>query len=124
MASAAAQNQTDMALSHQPAPALYEMDEKKAYEQRHSVDAAVEEFELDLEGEEPTEEELNTLPRVSGAIPWVAYTIAFVELCERFGYYGCQVLCMFPSMFYSSTRSDNLKTNTGLRHQLRPASSP
>jgi len=92
MASAAAQNQTDMALSHQPAPALYEMDEKKAYEQRHSVDGAAEEFELDLEGEEPTEEELATLPRVSGAIPWVAFTIAFVELCERFGYYGCQVL--------------------------------
>jgi len=47
-----------------------------------------------LVGEEPTEEDLATLPRVSGQIPWTAFTIAFVELCERFGYYGCQVLCM------------------------------
>jgi proton-dependent oligopeptide transporter, POT family len=38
--------------------------------------------------EVPTEEELHTLRRVSGVIPWAAYTIAFVELCERFSYYG------------------------------------
>lgn len=36
----------------------------------------------------PTEEELLTLRRVSGKIPWAAYTVAFVELCERFSYYG------------------------------------
>ncbi|PBP19953.1 putative MFS peptide transporter [Diplocarpon rosae] len=36
----------------------------------------------------PTEHELETLRRVSGKIPWAAYTIAFVELCERFSYYG------------------------------------
>ncbi|KAG9234524.1 putative peptide transporter ptr2 [Amylocarpus encephaloides] len=36
----------------------------------------------------PTEEDLATLRRVSGIIPWTAYTIAFVELCERFSYYG------------------------------------
>ena len=36
----------------------------------------------------PTEEELRTLRRVSGPIPWTAYTIAFIELCERFSYYG------------------------------------
>jgi POT family proton-dependent oligopeptide transporter len=36
----------------------------------------------------PTEEELAALVRVSGKIPWTAYTIAFVELCERFSYYG------------------------------------
>ncbi|KAE9362677.1 putative peptide transporter ptr2 [Stipitochalara longipes BDJ] len=38
--------------------------------------------------ETPTEEELATLRRVSGQIPWTAYTVAFVELCERFSYYG------------------------------------
>ncbi|KAE8441308.1 hypothetical protein EG329_005538 [Mollisiaceae sp. DMI_Dod_QoI] len=38
--------------------------------------------------EYPTEEELATLRRVSGQIPWSAYTVAFVELCERFSYYG------------------------------------
>lgn len=47
--------------------------------------------------EEPTEEELhgpNALRRVSAPIPWAVYTVAFVELCERFSYYGTQVLCM------------------------------
>ncbi|CAG8971246.1 hypothetical protein HYALB_00001412 [Hymenoscyphus albidus] len=42
----------------------------------------------DDENDRPTEEELATLRRVSGQIPWAAYTIAFVELCERFSYYG------------------------------------
>jgi dipeptide/tripeptide permease len=65
-----------------------------------SLQAPVE-FEADLIGEEPTEEDLKTLRRVSGKIPWTIFTIAFVELCERFGYYGCQVLCTssFCSVF-------------------------
>lgn len=98
MAGAAAQNQVDIAMSHEPkvATPMYEIDEKKALDRRstsHSFAGAPPvEFEADLEGEEPTEEELLTLRRVSGKIPWTAYTIAFVELCERFGYYGCQVL--------------------------------
>ncbi|RMZ83202.1 hypothetical protein DV738_g1307, partial [Chaetothyriales sp. CBS 135597] len=41
---------------------------------------------------EPSEEELQTLRRVSGKIPWQAFTIAFVELCERFSYYGTTVV--------------------------------
>ncbi|KAK0635785.1 POT family-domain-containing protein [Bombardia bombarda] len=36
----------------------------------------------------PTEEELRTLRRVPDKIPMSIYTIAFVELCERFSYYG------------------------------------
>jgi POT family proton-dependent oligopeptide transporter len=47
----------------------------------------------DGEFEKPTEEELATLRRVSGRIPWVAYTVAFVELCERFSYYGTTAVC-------------------------------
>jgi proton-dependent oligopeptide transporter, POT family len=43
--------------------------------------------------EQPTEEELATLRRVSGQIPWTAYTVAFVELCERFSYYGTTAVC-------------------------------
>lgn len=46
--------------------------------------------------EDPTEEELhgpNALRRISAPIPWSVYTVAFVELCERFSYYGTQVLC-------------------------------
>lgn len=40
----------------------------------------------------PTSEDLDTLRRVSGPIPWTAYTVAFVELCERFSYYGTTVV--------------------------------
>lgn len=40
-------------------------------------------------GEEyPTAKELETLRRVKGPINWIIYTIAFIELCERFAYYG------------------------------------
>lgn len=96
MAGAAAQNQPDMAMSAEPVT-LFEADEKKALSGLHraSTDNSVQgpvEFDADLEGEEPTEEELVTLTRVSGKIPWTAYTIALVELCERFGYYGCAVV--------------------------------
>ncbi|KOS23175.1 putative peptide transporter ptr2 [Escovopsis weberi] len=42
--------------------------------------------------DKPTEEELQTLRRVSGKIKWSMWTIAFVELCERFSYYGSSVL--------------------------------
>jgi POT family proton-dependent oligopeptide transporter len=110
MTSANAQNAVDMAMSHEPkvATPMYEIGEKQALNEKtalarsdttgsHHLSPPVE-FEADLEGEEPTAEELVTLRRVSGKIPWVAFTIAFVELCERFGYYGCQVLCMlYPS---------------------------
>lgn len=43
---------------------------------------------LTADGEEPTMEEMKTLRRVSGKIPWTAWTITFVEFCERFSYYG------------------------------------
>jgi POT family proton-dependent oligopeptide transporter len=36
----------------------------------------------------PTEEEIHTLRHVSDKVPWDAFTIAFIELCERFSYYG------------------------------------
>lgn len=109
MSGAAAQNQADLAMSHEPkvSTPLYELDEKKALDaqlRRSTSDslAAPVEFDADLEGEEPTEEELATLPRISGKIPWTAFTIAFVELCERFGYYGCQVVCEFSMHAISS----------------------
>ncbi|KAF1936101.1 PTR2-domain-containing protein [Clathrospora elynae] len=41
-----------------------------------------------LLGPLPTEEEWATLPRVSGHIPWQAWTVAAVEFVERFSYYG------------------------------------
>ena len=42
--------------------------------------------------DKPSEEDLRTLRRVSGRIKWSMWTIAFVELCERFSYYGSSVL--------------------------------
>ncbi|KAK4574448.1 hypothetical protein LTR86_001289 [Recurvomyces mirabilis] len=36
----------------------------------------------------PTEEDLATLRRVPAKLPWIAFTVAFVELAERFAYYG------------------------------------
>lgn len=40
------------------------------------------------DGESPTEEEMQVLRRVPDKIPRNIYTIAFIELCERFSYYG------------------------------------
>lgn len=42
----------------------------------------------------PTAEDLVTLRRVPTKIPPKLLTIAFVELCERFSYYGTTVVCM------------------------------
>ena len=45
----------------------------------------------------PTPDELhgpNALRRVAAPIPWTVYTVAFVELVERFSYYGTQIVCM------------------------------
>ena len=54
----------------------------------------------------PTEEEMATLPRVADHIPWRIYTVAFVELCERFSYYGTQIL-------FQNFVQRNLLTRTG-----------
>lgn len=43
----------------------------------------------------PSDEDLRTLRRVAGKVPWSAFTIAFVELCERFSYYGTTAVCTF-----------------------------
>jgi len=47
-----------------------------------------EDLGLSPDGSIPTEQELHTLRRVSDKIPANIYTIAFIELCERFSYYG------------------------------------
>lgn len=51
-----------------------------------------------LHKEIPTDEEMKTLRRVSDKLPWPTFSIAFVELCERFSYYGTIVVCMWLSM--------------------------
>lgn len=49
--------------------------------------------EASLNGAYPTDEEFRTLRRVPGSLRWPAYTVAFVELCERFSYYGTTQVC-------------------------------
>lgn len=58
---------------------------------QHNLDAVSSSDDSDWP-DKPTEEELRTLRRVSGKIKWTMWTIAFVELCERFSYYGSAVL--------------------------------
>ncbi|KAJ6016652.1 hypothetical protein N7451_000031 [Penicillium sp. IBT 35674x] len=41
-----------------------------------------------LQQEHPNEEDSRPLRRVPGKVSWITYTVAFVELCERFSYYG------------------------------------
>ena len=43
---------------------------------------------VSFEGDEPTEEERRTLRKVADKLPWSAFLVAMVELCERFTYYG------------------------------------
>jgi len=77
-----------------------------------------------INGEFPTDEELHTLRRVADTIPWRVYTIAFVELVERFSYYGTTVVCMFPSLYsvYISKPIIGMSTNQH-SHELYPTTS-
>ncbi len=40
------------------------------------------------ESNEPTEEERQTLRKIADVLPWSAFSVAVIELCERFTYYG------------------------------------
>ncbi|KAF2653461.1 peptide transporter-like protein PTR2 [Lophiostoma macrostomum CBS 122681] len=44
--------------------------------------------ELPERGDVPTADDLASLPRVADKLPWGAFLVAIVELCERFAYYG------------------------------------
>ena len=88
------------AMRHDPALALGP-DEKHAHPNAHAT-----ELPPGYEGQPtlsaayvgddyPTAEELLTLRKVANHIPWGAYTVAFVELCERFSFYGTTIVCEF-----------------------------
>ncbi|KAI0084620.1 PTR2-domain-containing protein [Irpex rosettiformis] len=75
--------------------AAAELSEKKLDSDDGHVESETASHELDgiHDGLEfPTEEEKATLRRVPDAVPWGAYLIAFIELCERFSYYGSTVV--------------------------------
>ncbi|PWY65637.1 PTR2-domain-containing protein [Aspergillus sclerotioniger CBS 115572] len=66
-----------------------EIEEIRAIPEKGAAGSSVPyEDDASLQKTFPTYDELKTLRRVAGQIPWTAYTVAFVELCERFSYYG------------------------------------
>ena len=69
--------------------------------------------------EMPTEEELHTLRRVSDKIPWQVYTIAFVELCERFSFYGTTVVCKSTVQSSLQFATNILKSPTSSNNRFR-----
>lgn len=74
---------------NEKAPIVDEMTIDNAPLRNVSIDG-----EDSLDKTAPTEEELATLRRVAGKLPIAAYSVAFVELCERFSYYGTTAVCM------------------------------
>ncbi|CEI39313.1 putative peptide transporter ptr2 [Fusarium venenatum] len=78
------------------------VDEKRASvaaERRSSVvtdpqapAAAVSAGGVTADGQFPTPEEMQSLRRIANKIPMKLFSIAFIELCERFSYYGCTVV--------------------------------
>ncbi|SJL09229.1 related to PTR2-Di-and tripeptide permease [Armillaria ostoyae] len=71
--------------------------DKKVHADEVSLTEKGASLETELDGihdglEFPTEEEIETLRRVSDAIPWTAYLIAIVEMAERFSFYGSTVV--------------------------------
>lgn len=110
----------EVARGHEPTSALPGLDtvpgnkELGEFEEKGVISSAGSVTDSDT----PTEEELHKLHRVSGAIPWVAYTIAFVELCERFSYYGTTVVCRLPQ--YRGAPCSHW-SNLSSSRQLHPA---
>lgn len=84
--------------------------EPPAYTTTEDKDVGVVGSETHEDGRSPTDNELQTLRRVADKIPWSIYTIAFVELCERFSYYGTTAVftnfIQHPLPFGSTTGAD------------------
>lgn len=56
----------------------------------HSTQQELEDTDIPVgDGQLPTNEELETLPRVPAPVPIRAFSVAVCELAERFSYYGC-----------------------------------
>ena len=69
-----------------------------------------------MEEDEPTEEELATLRKVSDHLPWSAFIVAMVELCERFTYYGLSG----PFQNYIQYHPHDSPIQGGIGTDLRP----
>ncbi|KAL0943788.1 oligopeptide transporter [Colletotrichum truncatum] len=63
------------------------------YDKRYYEDVSLDEKSgIQTRPDAPSNEELRTLRRVADHIPFKLFTIAFVELCERFSYYGSVIV--------------------------------
>lgn len=75
--------------------------------------------ELELAGfVAPTEEEMNTLRHIPDKISWSAYLIAFVELAERFSFYGSTAVFV---NFIQQPLPKGSKTGAGGKHGVSGA---
>jgi POT family proton-dependent oligopeptide transporter len=82
---------------------------------QHAASLAGSQGHIPPEGEAPTAEDLVTLRRVATKIPLKLFSIAFIEMCERFSYYGTTIVCklttgrrIYPLL--KATRDANLLT--------------
>lgn len=106
------------------------VDEKRASvaaERRSSVvtdpqapAAAVSSGGVTADGQFPTPEEMQSLRRIANKIPMKLFSIAFIELCERFSYYGCTVVCKFYSTLNTQSQSSNLYKSQTSSSSLSP----
>lgn len=81
------------AVAEARAIAHHEGDENANVEEISSVEVGLSASQTTEQEVYPTVEELRTLRRVAGQISWITFSIAFVELCERFSYYGTTAVC-------------------------------
>lgn len=75
---------TTIAQAEEPGAGLTAHGKELEHEHRqdHDLESAV------YVGSKPTSEDLLFLPRVADKLPYGAFLVAIVELCERFAYYG------------------------------------
>lgn len=83
------------AYTAQEVAGIRELGEKDGVVEKGVYDSDAASLPLDDEGNEgsyPTEEEKNTLRKVAGKIPNIAYWLCAVEFAERASYYGVKGL--------------------------------
>ncbi|KAF1980936.1 MFS peptide transporter [Aulographum hederae CBS 113979] len=71
--------------SHVPQLTAVDSEEGTSFDEKQ---VAVDGEAVSVSDSDISYEDLKSLRRVAGKIPWTSYTIAFVEFCERFSYYG------------------------------------
>lgn len=71
----------------------HQQQQQQVEEQQHSEKLGYVSSLVEQDDATPTDEDLATLRRIPERIPLICFTVAFVELCERFAYYGTTAVC-------------------------------